>query len=101
MSVDGDNELVINQERNQNVTKSNFLKSYKHRVWYFLEGFSAFNIQSIPRRGNKHVDRLAVVAASYDVRRNLEDEKKKKIKVVVRPAVPDNDIDLQVFESNA
>jgi hypothetical protein len=74
------------------------LKSYKHRVWDFLEGFNAFNIQSIPRRENKHVDRLAAIGASYYVPGNIEEEKKQQIKVVVRPTVLDNNTHWQVFD---
>ena len=70
-----DSELVINQVRNQNATKNGFLKYQKYRIWDFLEGFNTFNIQSISRKGNRHVDRLAVVGASYDVPRSLKDEK--------------------------
>ena len=76
LRVYGDSELVVNQVRNQNITKNGLLKSYKHRVLDFLEGFNAFNIQSIPRKGNRHVDRLGVVGASYDVPKNLEAKKK-------------------------
>ena len=76
ISVYGDSELVVNQVRNQNTTKNGFLKSYKHRVWDFLEGFNAFNIQSIPRTQNIHANRLVTLGASYNVPRSLEDEKK-------------------------
>ena len=100
LSVYGYSELVVNQVRNQNVTKNGLLKSYKHRVWDLLEGFNAFNIQSIPRRENKHTDRLAAIGASYDVPRNLEEEKRQQIKVVVRPAIPNNNTHWQVFDSD-
>ena len=92
--------MVVNQARNKNVTKNDFLKSHKHRVWDFLESFNAFNIQSIPRIENRHANRLVVVGASYDVPKILEAEKKQHIKVVVRPAIPDNNTNWQVFDSN-
>ena len=76
------------------------IKSYKHRVWDFLEGFNAFNIQSIPRKENRHANRLAAIGASYDVSGDLEEKKKQKIKIIVRPAIPDNNIHWQVFESD-
>lgn len=44
LKVFRDSELVVNKIRNQNVTKNNLLKSYKHRVWDLLEGFQAFDI---------------------------------------------------------
>ena len=99
LGVYGDSELVVNQVRNQNITKNGFLKSYKHRVWDFLEGFNAFNIQSIPRKENRYADRLAAIGASYVVPRNLEEEKKQQIRVVVMPTILDNNIHWQVFES--
>ena len=86
--------------RNQNITKNGLLKSYKHRVWDFLEGFNAFNIQRIPRKENKHADRLVAIGASYDVSGDLEEKKKQQIKMLVRPAIPDNNIHWQVFESD-
>ena len=62
--------------RNKNITKNGLLKSYKHRVWGFFQSFNAFNIQSISRKENRHVDRLATVHASYDMTKSLENEKK-------------------------
>ena len=41
------------------------------------------------------------MGASYDVPRGLEDEKKQKIKVVVKPSIPNNNINWQVFEYDA
>ena len=45
-------------------------------VWDFTKSFNAFNVQSIPRKENRHTNRLVLVGASYDVPRSLEDEKK-------------------------
>lgn len=73
--------------RNQNFTKNGFLKYYKHRVWDFLECFSVFNIQSIPRKENRHANILAAVSASYDVPRSLKDKKRQKIKMVVKISI--------------
>lgn len=41
------------------------------------------------------------MGASYDIPRSLEDEKRLKIKVVVRPTIPDNNINFQVFYFDA
>jgi hypothetical protein len=41
-----------------------------------IESFNAFNIQSIHRKENRHVDRLTIVGASYDIPRSVEDEKR-------------------------
>ena len=90
LSVYGDSELVVNQVRNYNITNNGFLKSSKHRVGDFLESFNAFNIQSILRKENRHVDRLVGIGASCDISKNLEAKKKQQIKMVVRPTILDN-----------
>ena len=90
LKVVGDSELVVNQVRSQNITKNNLLKSYKHRVWDLLEGSQAFNIQSIPRRDNKCVERLAAIGSHYDVPDHVEDKREQHIRLVVRPIVLDN-----------
>ena len=61
-------------------------------------GLQAFNIQSIPRIDNKHVDRLAAIGVHYDVPEHVED--KRHIRLVVRPVVPDNHTNWQVFDSD-
>lgn len=92
---------MVNQVRNQNITKHGFLKSYKHRVCDLLENFNAFNNQSIPRKENRHANRLAAMGASYDIPKSLEDEKRWKVKVVIRPTILDNNINWQLVESDA
>lgn len=49
LKVTGDRELVVNQIYGTNLTKSDTLKMYKHRVWDLIEGFCAFNLVAIPR----------------------------------------------------
>ena len=80
------------------ITKNGFLKSYS--VWDFLESFNAFNIQSIPRKENRHAYRLAEIGASYDVPGDLEEKKKQQIKMIVRHVIPDNNTHWKVFESD-
>lgn len=67
MQAYGDSELVINQVRGLYTTKNDLLKSYKHRVWDLIEYFQAFNLLSIPRNLNKHVDRLATIGAQCNI----------------------------------
>ena len=55
-----------------------------------LEGFQAFNIQSIPRRENKYANRLATIGTQYDVPKYVVDAKEKHIRLVVRPNVLEN-----------
>ena len=40
------------------------------------------------------------MGAAYDVLGNLKEEKKQKIRVVVRPAIPNNNTHWQVFDSD-
>ncbi|KAH9313149.1 hypothetical protein KI387_028184, partial [Taxus chinensis] len=71
--------------------KNDLLKIYKDMLWYIIKDFEAFNINSIQRNKNKAADRIATIGATFDI---VEDIKKGKaqphIKVVVRPAVLDN-----------
>ncbi|KAH9296151.1 hypothetical protein KI387_039739, partial [Taxus chinensis] len=51
----------------------------------------AFSINSIPRKKNEAADRLATIGAAFDVVESIKIEKSHPcIKLVVRPAVPDN-----------
>ncbi|KAH9289681.1 hypothetical protein KI387_033798, partial [Taxus chinensis] len=50
-----------------------------------------FSIKSIPRKRNKAANKLAAIGAAFDVVENIKSEKSQPhIKVVVRPAVSDN-----------
>lgn len=91
LKVFGDSTLVVNQVKDQNITKIYLLKVYKHRVWDLLKDFQAFNIQPILRIKNKHVDRLVVVGTQYDLLENITNKKEQHIRLVVRPAMLDND----------
>ncbi|KAH9310961.1 hypothetical protein KI387_025996, partial [Taxus chinensis] len=63
--------------------------------------FEAFSIISIPRKKNEAADRLAAIGAAFDVVESIKSEKTQPhIKVVVRPAVPDNNTSWQVFEND-
>ena len=59
LQVLGDSELLFNQVRGIHTKKNDLLKSYKNIFWDLIEGLEAFNLQSIPRNQNKHVDGLA------------------------------------------
>lgn len=92
LKVHGDNELVLNHIRAQRTTKNNLLKSYKHRACDLIEGFEAFNISSVPRNHNKHVDRLAAIGAQHDIPYHVVTEKEQQIKLVARPTMPNNQV---------
>ena len=49
-----------------------------------------FNIQSVPRKENKLVDRPIKIGAQYDVPKHVVDKREQHIRLVVRPAIPDN-----------
>lgn len=101
LRVYGDNELVVSQVKGISTTKNDILKAYKHRVWDAIEDFSAFNIIAIPRKFNQHANRLAAVGSQYDIPSNISKEvDQQHIKVIVRPSIPDNDINWQVFDSD-
>ena len=91
LQVFGDSELIVNQVRGVHTKKNDLLKSYKHVIWDLIEGLEAFNLQSIPRNRNKHVDRLAAVGAQYDIPTKIsKDTKKNHVKVIIRFSVPNN-----------
>ena len=101
LKVFGDSELIVNQVRGLNVTKNDTLNNYKHKVWDEIENFDAFNFIVVPKKLNQHADRLAVVGAQFDVARNINKEHvQQHIKIIVRPSIPDNDVNWQVFDSD-
>ena len=101
MQVYGDSELIVNQIKNLNAAKNDLLKKYKDHVWDLMEDFDAFNIVSIPRNKNKHVDRLAAIGAQFDIPNEIHKvEARQYVKIVVRPSMPDNNVTWQVFDSD-
>lgn len=93
LQVFGDNELVVNQVRGVNVTKNDFLKMYKHRIWDLIEEFDAFNLLSVPRNRNKEADKLVALGAQFDILDEVRNiERQQYVKVVVRPSIPDNSV---------
>jgi len=58
-----------------------------------IEEFDAFNLISIPRNQNSHVDRLATIEAQFDIPSDIQREKAQPhVKIVDRPSIPDNNI---------
>ncbi|KAH9288879.1 hypothetical protein KI387_032996, partial [Taxus chinensis] len=91
LQVFGDSELVINQVKGKNAAKNDLLKCYKNRVWDLTKDFEAFSINSIPRKKNEVADILTAIRAAFDVVESIKSEKSQPhIKLVVRPAIPDN-----------
>lgn len=66
----GDSEIIFKQVRGINTVKNDLLKMYKSRVSDILDEFDAFNLISIPRRENLHVDRLAGIGAHMPIIEN-------------------------------
>ncbi|XP_057825751.1 uncharacterized protein LOC131037573 [Cryptomeria japonica] len=101
LKVHGDSELIVNQVRGLNAVKNDNLKAYKLRVWDSIEDFDAFNIVAVPRSRNQHADWLAAVGAQYDIPNSIKRVcDQQHIKIIIRPSIPDNNVNWQVFESD-
>ena len=66
ISVFGDLELIIKQIKNHCQTKHPRLRAYRNEAWDLVENFfKYFNIQFIPRDGNRLADSLVVTASTF------------------------------------
>jgi len=75
------------------------MRSYRHRIWDLIENFEAFNIEVVPRAQNSKVDRMAQIGSQFDPITDLM-VNNESVRVIVRPTIPDNDENWQVFENN-
>ena len=68
MAVYGDSELIVKKIRILCQTNHPRLRAYMNEVWDCVDNyFQAFNITSIPREENIHVDALAIYASSFKI----------------------------------
>ena len=95
LKVYGDFETIVKQVWNTIHCLSPHLKGYQNEVWDLLVNFNAFNIVSIPRLKNAAADLLATSAS-----RLVPTNKWCSIKLIFRPAIPDNITNLRVFDDN-
>lgn len=100
LSIKGDSDLVIIQTKNQFACKNDRLKKYHNVVWDNMEYFDAFDLQTIPRDGNKQADELVVVASTSQLGENLLHDK-MKMEVMFRPSVPDNIEHWKIFNDES
>lgn len=97
----GDNELVVNQVRNVNVTKNDLLKMYTHKFLDIIEGLYVFNLLSILGNQNKQVDKLATMGAKFDILAEIKElNDKNYVKILVRPLFPDKNVHCKLVESD-
>ena len=97
LHVIGDSELVISQIRNAYVSKNKRLKQYRNAVWDMIECFDAFGIIWKDRSNNKMADLLANIAVKPD---DITFAGISKIETQIRPSIPDNVQNWQVFEDD-
>jgi ribonuclease HI len=86
--VHGDSELIINQIKGIYQAKHPRLRAYRNLVLNFLEKFLEYNLSTIPREKNQVDDALATSAMVFKV--PIFPDRKYKVEVKYRPAVPDN-----------
>ena len=74
---------------------------FTNRAWDLIESFYDFNLISLPRNQNKHVDKLAIMESKFDIPKEVKIiEIQQFVKVVVRSSILDNEVTFQVFESD-
>ena len=91
----GDSEIVDTHVRDTIHCFSPHLKWYQSGVWNLISHFNAFNINSILRLQNARTDFLVVYVA-----RSVSTNNKCIIKLIFRPAVPDNVTNMRVFDDD-
>ena len=62
IKVLGDSEVIIRQCNKTIHCLSNILRNYGHEVWYLVQNFNNFELNSTPYSQNNDVDLLANVA---------------------------------------
>jgi len=89
ISVFGDSKLIIKQIKNHYQMKHPRLRAYINEVWDFIEKFfEAFNIQFIPRDGNRVENSLAMAASTF--RPPTNPKMRYEVEMRHRPSIPDN-----------
>jgi ribonuclease HI len=88
IDVHGDSELIINQIKGIYQEKQPRLRDYRNLVLELLEKFEECNLSTIPREHNQIAEALTTSATIFEV--PIFPEKRYKVEVKYRPAVPDN-----------
>jgi len=97
--VEERNERVngINQVHDTFATKNDWIKQYKHKVWYLVKQFDAFWISFAPRGKNHFVDSLSIYASLCSPHPSLS-HGRYTVEILTRPSILDNVKYWQVFE---
>ena len=81
--------MIIKQIKNHCQTKHPTLRAHRNEVWDLFENFfNAFNIQFIPRYGNRLADSLVVASSAF--RPPINQRLRYDVEMKDRPSVPDN-----------
>jgi len=96
LSIKGDSDMLIMQDKNKFTCKNQRLRNYRHAVWNVMEHFDAIILEAIPREKNALADELAVAASTLQLSDELIKEK-IKMEIIFRPSVLDNSKHWQVF----
>jgi hypothetical protein len=91
-------ELIINQIKGIYQAKQPRMRAYRNLVLELHEKFLECNLSTIPREQNQVVDALATSVAVFKV--PIFPEKRYKVEVKYRPAVPDNMKHWKIFEND-
>jgi hypothetical protein len=81
-------ELVIEKAEGSYQAKHPILRSYRNLVLDLLEGFKEYHLSVIPRKENGIADALVVSDSVFKI--PVYPNKKYKIEVKHKPAIPDN-----------
>ena len=85
----GDLELIIKKIKNHRQTKHPRLRAYRNEVLDLDENFfEAFNIQFIPRDGNRLADSLAMAPSTF--KHPINPKLRYEVEMNHRPSVPNN-----------
>lgn len=73
--------------------------AYRKRVWDLMEDVEALNVKLIPRRKNIVIDVLGISTSALQP---IERKKHKRffMELVFAPSIPENIINLQVFQDD-
>lgn len=99
ISIFGDSELIIKQIKNDCQIIHPRLRAYINEVWDLVENFfKDFNIQFLPRDGNKLEDSLPMAASTF--RPPINPKLRYEVEMRHMPSIPDNIKHSQIFEDD-
>jgi len=98
MNIFGDEDLIIQQVKNNFQAKNVRLKAYRDEVWKLRDSFMFFELSYIPRAMNHLADSLVVSASTFIP--PLPHKMRYEIQVKYRPSLPNNVKFWKVFEND-